>query len=558
MWEREIWRGLAVFDRDFDEVANSGQESPQQKGGGAHEGPENTAAKGFEVDLPKDDDDQDDFYEDEMLLAAFEAMDASEAFKHGEKQNTQHAMIPTDNFLTLIMFLLLIAPLTAQESVSDYSSMLDDDMIQDLRQQAHSILTSFGVEKNPGISYRIFRTVLVETLPHLLDPLTKLFEHFFYTSDFDLSKKRRDSTSSIPPAEPTSPYVSNQVATRKPLLRSAQGDILTISLLSHLSFILSPSTLFHNLTPLYSGDQAGFSMPTFQTSVFGWQSPTLLLVSGTLVSDDSHSSTTRAFVSSLPYRRLKPSVSPNQRIIYGAYIPVPWKQTHKSSFGTKDTVLFQISPQNDVFRASNHGTSFAYYNRYPSTYTGLGFGSPLADQNHSTPGIGSNLRRRSSVLEGDKIPLGPVSLHIDDSLTYAVFTHDSRGGGTFTPSRLPASCRLSPYSTASSHTSKPSLTSPVVSPPLSPSFPLKSPSTSGAPALPLSDWQDVFEIESLEVYGLGGEDVLEAQKRAREWEEREAERRRGVNLRSGDAESDRELLKMAGLIGQSQSGGSMG
>jgi hypothetical protein len=297
-------------------------------------------------------------------------------------------------------------------------------------------------------------------------------------------------------------------------------------------------------------------MPTFQTSVFGWQAPTLLLVSGTLLPESSKSSTARAFISSLPYRRLRSSASASQRLIYGAYIPVPWKQTHKASFGSKDAVLFQISPQNDVFRATGQDSSYAYFNRYPSTYTGLGFGSPLAEQNHTTR---SNAPpRRNSGPEGDKIPLGPVSLHIDDSLTYAVFTHDSRGGGTFTPSKLPPSCRLVPSSTSQSSISTTNISSPVTSPPVSPGLPLRSPSRRTAPPAPLVDWQDIFEIESIEVYGLGGADVLEEQQRAREWEAREAERRKGVQLRTGDIDADRELLKMAGLISDERSGGSMG
>ena len=122
---------------------------------------------------------------------------------------------------------------------------------------------------------------------------------------------------------------------------------------------------------------------------------------------------------------------------------------------------------------------------------------------------------------------------MDDSLTYAAFTHDSRGGGgAFAPSTLPSSCRLAPA-------------------------PRDRPAEAPSPPKPQRDWQDVFEVDQVEVYGLGGEDVLDAQRRAWQWEDREAERRRGLQLRTGDVEADRELLKMAGLVGEGRSGGSM-
>jgi hypothetical protein len=73
------------------------------------------------------------------------------------------------------------------------------------------------------------------------------------------------------------------------------------------------------------------------------------------------------------------------------------------------------------------------------------------------------------------------------------------------------------------------------------------------------DWQDRFEIEELEIWGCGGDEVAEAQRKEWAWQEREAEARRRVNLGTGDAEMDRELLKMAGIISDSgHSGGSMG
>lgn len=107
--------------------------------------------------------------------------------------------------------------------------------------------------------------------------------------------------------------------------------------------------------------------------------------------------------------------------------------------------------------------------------------------------------------------IGSVSLLLDSSFEFGVFTHDyTLRGGAFQNSILRK-----------------------------------------------KDFQTYFEIESLEVWGCGGEE--EAKRQAAEWafEEREAEARRKINLGTGDIEADRALLELAGLIGGHRSGGSM-
>ncbi len=71
------------------------------------------------------------------------------------------------------------------------------------------------------------------------------------------------------------------------------------------------------------------------------------------------------------------------------------------------------------------------------------------------------------------------------------------------------------------------------------------------------DFQERFEISSLEVYGCGGDEEARQQAERWAWEAREAEARRKINLGTGDIEADRALLEMAGLIGTNRSGGSM-
>ena len=65
-----------------------------------------------------------------------------------------------------------------------------------------------------------------------------------------------------------------------------------------------------------------------------------------------------------------------------------------------------------------------------------------------------------------------------------------------------------------------------------------------------------IEVEEVEVWGCGVDNARDEQKRAWEWETREAERRQNVRVRE-DLEFDRALLEMAGIIGGNRSGGSM-
>lgn len=206
----------------------------------------------------------------------------------------------------------------------------------------------------------------------------------------------------------------------------------------------------------------------------------------------------------LPPKRYPSSVaeSSDATITFGAYIPAQWKLTHKGCFGDSSTILFQLSPTHDIFSASPYGTDYVYFNRAPTHPAGLGFGTAVPHQSsaHHTGSSHAKLR------------LAPVSLHLDDALEFGVFTHLAEGGGSFHPSRLP--CRRG------------------------------------------KSWQDRFEIDSLEVWGCGGDEIAEAQRKEWAFQEREAEARRRINLGTGDIEADRELLKLAGIITE-HSGGSI-
>lgn len=389
------------------------------------------------------------------------------------------------------MLLLITAPLDSQESLSKHAERLKPSMLDGLRQVADSILWSFTPEQNAGISYESFNTIITNSLPFVFDGLNPLFEHFLFSKNIDLSRRKR--TSAVGALSPTIPQVSDTPL--EPLLVQ-EGEILNTNILSQLSFFLKGSSVFRRLRPLYLGGEAGFSLGSFEQKVFNWRAPSILLVSGSRLPHIPQGSRERAFADTLPPKRFSNSSAGNSttgRVLFGAYLDVPWKHTNKDAIGSSSSLIFQLAPIHEVFRASTVGRDYATCTKF-----GIGFGSP-PPRPKPVSGLSSQLA------------LGAVSLLLDESLEFGVFTHDSEGGGSFHPSR-----------------SRP------------------------------TDWQDRFEIESLEVWGCGGDEEAEKQRAAWAFEAREAEARRNLKL-GKDVEADRALLEMAGLVGNhGASGGSMG
>jgi len=491
-----LFRSLAVFDRRMSSVYEKppqdvleGLKEEKAANDSAIESPRSHVA-GFSVDDPANDEDEEED-DDELALAALDSLDAIEVFKQDQRDDTKihHAQIPVDNFRRLIMLLLVIAPLDAQESLTKYAQRMAEAKVEDLRRVADCIVRSFTPEHNAGIFYRSFNAIIAASLPYMFDGLNPLFEHFLFSKNIDLSRRRLSSSSTPlpPPALPQQPETPIE-----PLL-PREGEVLDLNILSQLSFFLKGNSLFRRLRPLYLGGDAGFSIGSFEQKVFNWRAPSILLVAGTRLAQPQGSSQ-RAFTDTLPPKRFPDGAAgDSNNVLFGAYLDVPWKETHKEAIGGTETLLFQLEPTHEVFRASNISRDYATV-----TKSGIGFGNPPA---------------RSKPVSGldEHVVLGPVSLLLDEALEFGVFTHDSHGGGSF----------------HSSPTRK-------------------------------TDWQDRFEIDSLEVWGCGGDEEAEKQKAAWVFEEREAEARK--NLRMGkDRDADRALLEMAGLVGNhNASGGSMG
>ena len=479
-----LFRSLAVYDRQ-NEIEADRAASAEAADARKAEGTIRSHAAGFAIDEAVNDDaDEDD---DDLALAALESLDAIDVFRHGDAPIAQ-ASIPSDNLKKLIMLLLLIAPLGIQESLARHPERLTGDSLEGLRKTADNVLAAFvNVEKFPGVKIHQFSTVIPISLPFLFNGFNPLFEHFLFSKNIDFTKRKGSNPTPLPPSDS---------AADQPLLPRL-GEILDLNVLSQISFFLPGDSLFRRLRLLYSGGDAGFSMGGFEAKVFNWAAPTILLLSGNRISEPPSGGPERAFADTLPPKRF-PDSSKSSHMVFGVYLAQPWRQTYKECIGGADTLLFQLEPVHEVFHASALNTDYVSFAKAPTSHPGIGFGSPHPKAK-ATSGLPPHIN------------LGAVSLMLDSSFEFGVFTHNySSGGGAF-------------------HTSQ----------------------------TRRRDWQDRFEIESLEVWGCGGDAEAEQQRQRWAWEEREAEARRRVNLATGDVESDRALLEMAGLIGKNRSGGSM-
>ncbi|KAJ1324440.1 TLD domain-containing protein [Microdochium nivale] len=506
---RLLFKSLAVYDRKLSEIDTTKQDTPAGT-------PRNPTVEnhtpGFVIDEAGDDsDDHDDAAaNDELVLAALESLNIDDVFKtaDGHSASTRGAMVPADNFRKLIMLLLLIAPMSSIESLSSHADRVLGEELDSLRSTADDILASFiNVEKSPGITFHHFSNAMSVNFPHLFLGLSPLFEHFLFSKALDMSKRKGSvGETSSSPDRPSA--VGPPPPPQAALLRDQdEGRIMNLNRLSQLSFFIPGNDLFRRLRLLYSGASDGYSMGSFESKVFNWRAPTILLVSGTRLAAPPTKATgaQATFENSVPPRRFQDDPQHGRsggdrdgdRVVFGCLVKEPWQLSSKTCFGGDDVLLFQLAPVHDVFTPSSLNHNYVSFTKAPSPNPGVSIGC-------TPPGLGST-SRNTPVRS-----LGPVSLTLDSSFEFGVFNHDytSRGGAF-----------------ASSTVRK-------------------------------FDFQTRFQVDDIEVWGCGGDDDAKVQRERWEWEAREAEARRRINLGTGDLEADRQLLEMAGLIGQNRSGGS--
>ncbi|KAJ9605142.1 Restriction of telomere capping protein 5 [Cladophialophora chaetospira] len=509
-----LFRSLAVFDRrasmppskekpNMEDLVNEQlpddmlKEREVEKGLSSH-------VSGFAIDEPLNDDEDED--DDDLALAALDALDAIEVFKHDYKTDRKinHAMIPVENLKKLIMLLLLIAGIEPLTTLGIYGESLNEDgRLQALSASADAVISAFDPDPNThGIRYSNFVKTITTTLPDLFEPFSALFEHFLFSKNINLSKHR---------GEPLSSGTETIHAKPSPIYKSPEdttfSTILSPTLLSQLSTSLKISTSPTSSSPplktiftsnarfnqLYSTASHGTSLSSFSRQIFSWTSSTLVLING---------------------------IHDNQPILLGAYLPEQWREKPHpltSDSPAKYSSLFQLAPRHAFFPANTYNRNIPY--SYFNNKTGIALGCmiPPATSRTGPP--------------PPPVP-GAVSILIDGDMETVTFTHDgAAGSGAFvTDPNLEL---------AQQH----------------------NPSTTQPKKL-------TFDLDTLEVWGISspaggdaedGEDEITKQKKRLKWEEDEAARRRGVNF-GGDKDGARALLEMAGLVGDkhgNRSGGSV-
>jgi hypothetical protein len=385
-----IFRSLAIFDRRTSmimalekqqpikdgtfteqELQDSRNTDHEKTGGSMH-------APGFAVDEEEEDD-------DDLALAALDALDAIEVFKHDQKTDRKIALanIPSRNLKRLIELLLAIRWISAQESLASYSQSLTKSHLSRLDEVSGTIIQAFDPDAtSQGISYQSFVNTVMMSVPYLFEPLSPLFERFLFSKNMDLSR-HRDSVVQPSTIEPLSirPQILGKVD---------EQNILDQATLAQLNLFLNleSNAEFH---PLYSSTKDGTSLSSFSRQVLSWQSPTILLLKGTTPA-------------------LKGSIT------IGAYLPEHWRNassTRAPVDTAKKPVMFQLSPRHSTFPGNslNKNLPVSYF----SSDTGIALGCviPTASRTHGPAPIPA---------------LGPVGLLIDSDIATATFQHDGEGG----------------------------------------------------------------------------------------------------------------------------------
>ncbi|KAJ5090687.1 hypothetical protein N7532_009371 [Penicillium argentinense] len=452
---------------------------------------------GLSIDEPANDD-YDEDEDDDLALAALESLDAIEVFKHDHKvdRTVYETRISIDTFRRLLMLLLVIAPLKSLESVKNYTSDLNKELIENIQKEANHIIAAFSPEENDGgISYQAFARTISLSMPYLFDPLTPLFEHLLFSRNLNLSQKRHSDATleqeNAEKEEDISPPTSILLPGR------FESTILNQTVISHLSFFLpsvsSSMNLFRSgvrLHPVFSTAAHGSSLTSFSHHVMTWQSSSLLLLQG-----------------------IPAEGSDQELITLGAYIPQPWKSpsSHSSSQSQASTplpCLFQLSTKHEVL-PGNPSLSVEQRTNTPaawfSTHSGIAIGCqipPASRTNHTHPK-----------------PHGAGSLLIDVNLESADFyTEPTRHDGVFLPATSaclndrPKKIKLDIYS--------------------------------------FEIWGVVPDPEQSSADP--SSDAVKMQRAKWEFEAMEAERRRNINIKAGAGDSAKEsarwLLETAGII----------
>ncbi|CAG8479860.1 339_t:CDS:2 [Acaulospora morrowiae] len=268
-----------------------------------------------------------------------------------------------------------------------------------------------------SITWTTFQKFFQRNTPNIFCALSSYMEGQFLIGQI-MSQKRQESMFFGPPVQ------------YWPLL-DYESDILSPIKMAILSWMLPNEIIkLREWKRLYSGYMNGFNMNSFSSSVHKYQGPILMFIYAETLMDnksslqiplsDSYSpqsslagiygSLGRSFTSN-SYGRSYSSHSKSsscelpEELLLGAYVADPWisPNSPKSTFGSDECALFELSPSFELFPASKKGRNFVYYN----TSVGIGFGGP---------GMGSNKNESSDT--------NSFVLQLDSTLQYGRYRFD--------------------------------------------------------------------------------------------------------------------------------------
>ena len=390
-----LFRSLAVFDRrssmPISPVITRDQTQPEEAGV-FNRRELQTAATGFSIDQPIDDEEDED--DDDLALAALDALDAIEVFKEDHKQDRKihHAHIPVYNFERLVMLMLLFAPLAAQDNTAETCGLVDEVQLGRLENAAKALIKAFEPHQEM-IGYTSFVQAMTGLTPFLFRPLNPLFEHFLYSKAMNVNKHQTPTTSFTGHTSQHSPFAD---------VDNRSSAILNMTLLAQLSVSINitpttattSSSFFHaglRLNQLYSTEQHGTSLSSFERQVLSWRSGSIIILKGT-------------------------HTISNERHVIGAFLPDHWHNAgsvEEKDPGEVRAVMFQLQPRHAIFRANPYNKTIP--NSHFSTKAGISLGCVIPPS--------SRINAASN-----KPILGPVSLITDEDMAVATFQHDGNAG----------------------------------------------------------------------------------------------------------------------------------
>lgn len=310
-----------------------------------------------------------------------------------------------------------------------------------------------------------------------------------------LAKPKQESSTSTPNQQ----QQSRRVADRNKTTQFSELRLLTLPLLMYLSFTLNRLTAvslsLDNMFKLYGAD-AGFSIRSLELRIFKWQAPTIVLIKG---------------------KRVKKQTPRYTKFTdeYPRFFPLDDPQAYLTDFQKSDDRLTYVAVVHEPWKHSNKHNFGDKLNliveMLPRFDVFAGLAPDLIYFNNVGMGLGFGAHQPVNKQGVRRLNPGDVSLVVEANLEYAVFRH------------------------------------------------LVTPTTAGLffSQLEIIDvnYEDRMVITDIEVWGVGSSATLDEQRKQWEWEEKMAEQRKNVNVRSMGEE--RAFLEMAGIIQPPSGGGSV-